>query len=789
MSKFPCPKTSPTTKSHFLCSVITKFYQQILALVFAIKEINENPKILPNITLGFHIYDSYSDPKMTYRTSLDMLFKSHQMVPNYQCGTQQKLMGVIGGLSADISACMADILGPYKIPQTAVSEESPLPSFYRMVPNEALQYQGIVQLLLHFHWKWIGLITMDDEHGERFLQTMEPMLSQNAICSEFTERIQANWQFFEIVNITKSHLHIFTETKARAVVIHGESTNILRLAAAILITMVFPLTDHSYGETIPAGKVWITTAQIEFTLFIVQKAFDMQMFHGTLSFTIHSNQPPGFQNFLDMIHPSGSKADGFITDFWEQAFGCFMSNSEAPRDISETCTGSERLQSLPSPYFEMSMTGHSYSIYNALSALANALHITHTSISSHRVTEVMSTLEPPTVEPWQLHSLIQRISFNNNAGDEIRFNEHGELVGGFEITSLVTFPNNSYARVKVGSLNPHAPPSKQFSLNEIRMEWPRDLAQVPPLSLCNDICHPGYSKKNIEGKKFCCYDCVPCQAGMYSNKEDMEICIACSEDHFPNKYQDHCIPKIPNFLALKDTLATISLFSVLLFSLITLLVLGIFIRHQDTAIVKANNRRLSNILLFSLLLCFLCSLLFIGKPNTVPCLLRQTAFGMVFSVSLSTILAKTVSVVLAFMATKPGSQMRNWVGKRLAYAIVFSCSSIQAGICALWLMTSPPFPDSDMHSMTEEIILLCNEGSVLMFYCALGYMGFLAAVSFAVAFLARKLPDSFNEAKKITFSMLVFCSVWVSFVPTYLSTRGKSMVAVEIFSILTSSAG
>uniref|UniRef100_A0A8D2IYU6 G-protein coupled receptors family 3 profile domain-containing protein n=1 Tax=Varanus komodoensis TaxID=61221 RepID=A0A8D2IYU6_VARKO len=722
----------------------------ILALTFAVQEINDSPHILPNLTLGFHIYDSYFTAKWTYQATLLLICTAGRLVPNYNCDIQQQLIAVTGGLDAQTSLYMATVLDIYKIPQVGSMS---LDEYEQMTPRESLQYAGILSMLLHFGWTWIGAVIMDNDNGEQFLQMVVPLFSESGVCFAFIEKIPEFALGSDMKNILEKGAKIRDK-------IEDSTTNVLVANGESYLMAFFRflpyLSEREHVTNKPIGKVMIVTAQVELTSFVYQRNWNIDFFHGALSFTIQSNHVPGFHQFLKAKNPSSPKGDGFIRSFWQQAFGCVFPDPLLSNVDGNICTGDEKLECLPATFFEMSLTGHSYNVYNAVHAVAHALHALSSSASFS----------------LQLHHFLKAISFNNSAGDKVSFNENGELVTGFDVINWIVSSNQSFRRVKVGRMDAQAAPGK-----------------AQPLSACSESCNPGSRKKVKEGEPFCCYDCIPCPKGKVSSKKDMHYCYSCEDEKYPNKHQNFCIPKSVNFFSYEEPLGVFLTSFITFFCLITALVLGIFQKHHKTPIIKANNRHLTYTLLVSLLLCFLCTLLFIGQRHQVTCLLRQTAFGVIFSVAVSCVLTKTVMVVLAFRASKPGSTIRKWMGKSLANSIVLFCCLIQAAICLAWLATSPPFPDIDMHSVAEEIILECNEGSMAMFYCVLGYLGFLAMVSFIVAFLARKLPDSFNEAKFITFSMLVFCSVWLSFVPSYLSTKGKYLVTVEIFSILASSSG
>ncbi|XP_069923713.1 vomeronasal type-2 receptor 116-like [Oryctolagus cuniculus] len=674
-----------------------KNYQYVLAFRFAIQEINKDPQLLPNLTLGFQLYNSVTSGQFTLRSTLHWLTGKHYLIPNYTCQTQGKTVAFIAGTTSAFSAEIGTMLELYKTPQITygpydpmLSERDKFPSLYQMATSDNSLICGMLSLLLHFGWIWVAIFVSNDLKGEQFLQDILAEMVKKDVCLAYAIKLPDTKKRYKKTEI--SFLAEIRISSANVHILYGD----VRSLYTMEILSKYYLT---------LGKVWIMAAKWEIVLLETQQM--LHSFHGGFSFSHYKEEIPGLKHFVKTVDPSHYPEDFFLSQLWLHAFHCIPPGSLC--GTIGVCPPNASFEFFPGHIGMLTISDSSYFIYNAVYAVAQALH---KMLSEQIEKGSPADAAQPRILPWQT-----------------------------------------------------------------------------PQSLCSQRCGPGFRKIPQEGRPVCCYTCVVCPERDISNHTDAEQCILCADHEYPNLERNHCLPKLVTFLGFEEFLGMALTCMALCFSVLTAAVLWVFVKHQDTPIVKANNRTLSYILLIALLLCFLCSLLFLGRPNTATCLLQQIAFGLVFTVAVSTVLAKTITVILAFKVTKPGRTIRQLLVSGASNSVISICFLIQLVVCGIWLGTSPPFIDTDAHSEHGHIILVCNKGSATAFYCVLGYLGSLALASFTVAFLARNLPDTFNEAKFLTFSMLVFCSVWVTFLPVYHSTKGKVMVAVEVFSILASSAG
>ncbi|XP_018416497.1 PREDICTED: extracellular calcium-sensing receptor-like [Nanorana parkeri] len=667
---------------------------------------------------------------------------------------------------------MARVLGLHRYPQISyfstsslLSDRTQFPSFFRTVPSDTFQSRGLAQLVSLFGWTWVGLIAEDTDYGQEGIRATKSEILKSGACIAFTEYILTSRLDRNAPRLSK----VIAESSATAVVIFSSGSNLLPVVEELL-------KQNITGKTWIASESWSTSA-------LVSKEKYWSVLQGTIGFALHSGQVPGFKDFLIAANPKKTPDDFYLKEFWEVNFGCKWETPGAILSNStKKCTGQEPLGNTFSSVLVLRVT---YSVYIAVYSLAWALH----NMLNLRLKACPAPPEkcqkPLSFRPWEVLHGMKLVRFTTKDDREVYFDMNGNLPAMYDIVNWQMGAQGGVQQIRMGSYNGSAREGNKFTVNPTAIQWARGQTQVPA-SVCSLSCPPGFRKTAIPGKPVCCFQCVPCPQTDISNQTDAVDCFRCPWDQWPNVQQNECLLKAIEFLSFEEPLGATLVATSVTSSTIPVAILGLFIRYNTTPIVRANNYFLSCLLLLSLSLCFLCSLTLIGYPQPEKCLLQQVAFGMVFSLCVSCVLAKTITVVIAFKATKPDSSLRKWTGAKVGYHIISCCVFIQLCLCITWLSSSPPFPQYDV-SQPEVIIASCNEGSPTAFWCMLGYLALLAFISFVLAFLARRLPDSFNEAKFITFSMLAFLSVWVSFIPAYLSTRGKYSVAMEIFAILSSS--
>ncbi|XP_052033824.1 vomeronasal type-2 receptor 116-like [Apodemus sylvaticus] len=749
--------------------VTPKTIQLISSVYFAIEEINRSIYILPNISLLVKIECNL----MMDHVKRGLSLKRKEIIPNYYCKNQRRYLIVLTGPVWKLSTKIGRFLYISGTPELycghfhlLLSDNEQFPHLSQISPKDTSLPLAMVSLVVYFQWNWVGVIVTDDDHSIQFLSDLRGEMQRNVVCLAFVTIITKD-RILYFKMIQKYYQQIIMSS-AQVVIIYGDKESYIQYTFIL-------------WKSKDIQRLWVSVSQ--FDLITIKGDFMLNSLPGTLIFSHQHSELSGFKQFIQTVHPKNYSNDISFAKLWWTYFKCSLPPSTCTKlRICPTKTVFKWL--LRSP-IGMSMSDTCYNLYNAVYAVAHSLH----EILLQRVeTQSLNPGKELELDSWKMFSFLKNIQFVNPAGDLVNMNQNIILNTEYDIFYIMDFLKQYGLKIKIGSFSGHFTNGQQLCMSDEMIKWATNIDQNLP-SLCSAPCRPGLRKSPQEGKAICCFDCKPCPENEISNMTNMDQCVKCPEDEYMNTGQTNCLKKVVSFLDYEEPLGMALAGLTVFFSSLTAIVLCVFLKHRDTPIVKANNETLSYVLLISLIFCFISSLLYIGHPSMASCILQQTIFSVVFTVAVSTVLAKTITVVLAFKNIVPGRKMRWLLVSGAPKFIIPICTMIQMILCGIWLGISPPFVDADVNMVYGHIIIVCNKGSVIAFYSVLGYMGSLALASFIVAFLARNLPDTFNEAKLLTFSMLVFCSVWITFLPAYHSTKGKATVAVEIFCILASSAG
>uniref|UniRef100_A0AAY4DQR4 G-protein coupled receptors family 3 profile domain-containing protein n=1 Tax=Denticeps clupeoides TaxID=299321 RepID=A0AAY4DQR4_9TELE len=698
------------------------------AMEFAIKEINSKQDLLPNITLGYQIHDSCTVIPMAVNAAFQLANgQDAEIVTDASCPKVASVAAIVGDTSSTPSIGMTRVLGLFGIPQVS-------------------------------HLATCSCLSNKQQYPT-FFRTVPSDNFQAAALAQLVKYF--GWKWIGAVrsdtDYGNSGMASFLRVAEKEGICIEYSVAFVKTDPLRKVKQVAEIIRHSTARVIVA---FVQASDLRVLLVQLTKEPQPRLqWIGSESWMLE----PDLLNFGLFAEASQTS---LVKEFWEDTFGCKLQGEITQMGLEQgvrVCTGSENLSNVNSSFTDTSQMRVVNMVYKATYAIAHALHGVVCNSRQQGLPHCNKSMEvEPTQVKYSKTFLTQFIDFFNN----------NVFVWKLQF-------------VTVGNYDASQPKGHEFNLSR-NISW---INGRVPVSVCSESCPPGTRKAAQKGKPVCCYDCVQCGEGEISNYTDSPDCVSCPNEFWPNSQRDKCLPKPIEFLAWDEILGMILTVCAIAGASVVVAVGFVFYRHRTSPIVRANNSELSFLLLFSLTLCFLCSLTFIGRPTESSCILRHTAFGITFVLCISCILVKTIVVLMAFRATLPGTNVMKWFGPPQQRMTVVVFSSVQVLVCILWLVLSPPFPIKNMSHYKERIILECSLGSVSAFWAVLGYIGLLAVLCFVLAFLARKLPDNFNEAKFITFSMLIFCAVWITFIPAYVSSPGKFTVALEIFAILASSFG
>ncbi|XP_051282645.1 glutamate receptor, metabotropic 6a isoform X2 [Dicentrarchus labrax] len=729
------------------------------AMLYALDQINSDPELLPNITLGARILDTCSRDTYALEQSLTFVQALIQKdTSDIRCSNgeppiirkPERVVGVIGASASSVSIMVANILRLFEIPQVSYASTAPELSdnnrydfFSRVVPPDSYQAQAMLDIVKALGWNYVSTLASEGNYGESGVDAfMQISREAGGVCIAQSVKIPREPTAGEFDKIIK---RLMETSNARGVIIFANEDDIKRVLEAakranLTGHFLFVGSDSWGAKSSPIAELE-DVAEGAVTILPKRASID------------------GFDQYFMSRSLENNRRNIWFNEFWEDDFRCKLTRPGIKLDLDKKkCTGEERI-GRDSSYEQ---EGKVQFVIDAVYAVAYALHSMHQDLCPSS-SGVCGKMDP--VEGRSLLGYIRAVNFNGSAGTSVLFNENGDAPGRYDIFQF-QMTNHSHPGYRViGQW------TNNLRLNLEEMQWSGGDKLVPD-SICSFPCQPGERKKMVKGVP-CCWHCELCDG--YQYQVDEFTCETCPSDMRPVPNRTACRPTPIIKLEWNSPFALVPASLAMLGILATSAVVITFIRFNDTPIVRASGRELSYVLLTGIFLIYLITFLMIAEPGVVACAFRRLLLGLGMAITYSAMLTKTNRIYRIFEQGKRSVTPPKFISPTSQLIITFILISVQVLGVFVWFAVVPPHTIIDYEELrppNPELargILKCDM-SDLSIICCLSYSIVLMVTCTVYAVKSRGVPETFNEAKPIGFTMYTTCIIWLAFVPIFFGT-------------------
>ncbi|KAJ7996264.1 hypothetical protein DPEC_G00235290 [Dallia pectoralis] len=516
-------------------------FRWLQAMIFAIEEVNNSSTLLPNITLGYRIFDTCNTVSKALEATLSFVAQNKIDSLNLDefCNCTDHIpstIAVVGASGSAVSTAVANLLGLFYIPQISYASSSRLlsnknqfKSFMRTIPTDEHQATAMADIIDYFQWNWVIAVASDDEYGRPGIEKFEKEMEERDICIHLNELISQyleEWQIRGLVDRIEN-------SSAKVIVVFASGPD------------VEPLIKEMVKRNI-SDRIWLAS-EAWATSSLIAKPEYLDVVAGTIGFALRAGEIPGFKDFLQVVTPKQSSYNEFVREFWEETFNCYLEDSQRLKDSENgstsfrpMCTGEEDIMGAETPYLDYTHLRISYNVYVAVYSIAQALQDILTCTPGRGLFANNSCADIRKIEAWQVLKQLRHLNFSNSLGEKVHFDENADLPGSYTIINWQRSPEHgSVAFEEVGFYNMRAKRGVQLFIENTKILWNGYDTEVP-FSNCSEECEPGTRKGIIESMPTCCFECTECSEGEYSDHKDASICTKCPNDSWNTTEEVRC---------------------------------------------------------------------------------------------------------------------------------------------------------------------------------------------------------------------------------------------------------